>query len=257
MTNSPFVHQEREKPRFKPFKAMKHMRALIADKEDTEQVFHIIEALDGSALLKDLNRFAATPEGQKRLEERRYLAPILDEMRPALREYPLGTVGRTYADFMDREGLTALGLVEESEKFKNKRPRFDDTLEWYSNRLRDTHDMLHVLTGYGRDAMGEDALLAFTYSQHKGLGLRFISYMGARQIRREVPSEARVMDVMKEGKRHGAIAAKVPDHDVLAMLDRPIDEVRAELNIGEPVLYKRAMGIFREAGIEPHLVVAA
>ena len=90
MPRSPFIHPEREKPRFKPLKAMRHMRALIADKEDTEQVFHIIEALGGSALLKDLERFSKTPNGSARLEEKRSLAPIFDEMRPDLRNYPLG-----------------------------------------------------------------------------------------------------------------------------------------------------------------------
>ena len=97
MLASPFVHPDRKKPRIRPFKAMKHMRALIADKEDTEQVFHIIEALNGSALLKDLERFAHTPGGKARLSERRSLAPILDEMRNDLKKYPEGTVGKTYA----------------------------------------------------------------------------------------------------------------------------------------------------------------
>ena len=256
MQNSPFVHPDREKPRFKPFTAMKHMRALIADKEDTEQVFHIIEALGGGALLKDLETFAATPKGKARLAERRYLAPMFDEMRAELRNYPVGTLGRTYADFMDREALTAMGLVEESEKFRRKHPDFDDTIQWYANRLRDTHDMFHVLTGYGRDALGEDALLAFSYSQNKGPGLMFISYMGARQIRKEAPKEARIMDVMKEGKRNGAAAEKLAQQDFLALLDRSIDEVRKELNIAEPVLYKRALKIFQDAGLRPEFVAA-
>ena len=256
MPKSPFVHPDREKPRFKPFTAMRHMRALIADKEDTEQVFHIIEALGGSALLKDLERFAETPMGRTRLAEKRYLAPVFDELRSELRTYPLGTVGRIYADFMDREGLTAMGLVEESEKFRRKHKQFDDTIEWYANRLRDTHDFFHVLSGYGRDALGEDALLAFSYSQNKGPGLMFISYMGARQIRKEAPKDARVMDVMKEGKRNGAAAAKLVEQDFLSLLPRPIDEVRKELNIAEPVLYKRALKVFRDAGLKPEFVAA-
>ena len=34
--------------RIRPLKAYKHFRKLIADKEDTTQVFNIVEALDGS-----------------------------------------------------------------------------------------------------------------------------------------------------------------------------------------------------------------
>lgn len=256
MTNSPFVHPDRTKPRIKPLKAMRHMKALIADKEDTEQVFHIIEALNGRALLKDLERFAATPEGKARLEEKTFLAPILDEKRSELRKLPFGTLGRTYADFMDREGLTGMGLVEESLKFRRHYQQYNDTIQWYADRLRDTHDMFHVLTGYGRDALGEDALLAFTYSQNKGPGVMFIAYMGARQIRKEAPKQAGIMNVMKEGKRHGAIAKKLVGLDFVSLLDKPIKDVRQHLNIAEPVLYKRALRIFQEAGIEASAVAA-
>ena len=149
-----------------------------------------------------------------------------------------------------------MGLVEESEKFRRKHKKFDDTIEWYADRLRDTHDFFHVLTGYGRDALGEDALLAFSYSQNKGPGLMFISYMGARQIRKEAPKAARIMEVMKEGKRIGANAAKLAEQDFLALLDRPLEDVRAELNIAEPVLYKQALKIFRDAGLQPEFVAA-
>lgn len=35
----------------------------------------------------------------------------------------------------------------------------------FSNRIRDLHDVFHVLTGYGRDLRGESAVLAFTIPQ--------------------------------------------------------------------------------------------
>ena len=37
---------------------------------------------------------------------------------------------------------------------------------WMGERLRDIHDLFHVITGYGRDALGELCLLAFTNAQH-------------------------------------------------------------------------------------------
>ena len=43
--------------RIRPIKAYKHFRKLIADKEDTTQVFNIVEALDGNNLVKDFKRF--------------------------------------------------------------------------------------------------------------------------------------------------------------------------------------------------------
>ncbi|MEL7110518.1 MAG: Coq4 family protein [Pseudomonadota bacterium] len=231
------------------------MQKLIADKEDTAQVFHIIEALNGDANRKDFTRFLNSNNGLRLLQERKFLPIILDDHAP-LRALPEGSVGRAYAEFMEREGLTAHGLVEESKLQRANQIEFDDDLLWYSNRLRDTHDLYHVLTGYGRDALGEDALLGYTHSQHGGLGISFIAYMGNRQIAKEAPREARVKEVLAEGRRNGKRANRIIDQDIQSLLDQPLEEVRARLNIAEPVLYKRALRVFAEYEQDPHLVAA-
>ena len=41
----PFHHPDRPGSEFRPLKAWQHFKQLMADKEDTEQVFHIIGAL--------------------------------------------------------------------------------------------------------------------------------------------------------------------------------------------------------------------
>src|SRR3546814_7662377 len=43
MTTLPLSHPDRTDAGFRPLKALHHFRRLIADKEDTEQVFHIID----------------------------------------------------------------------------------------------------------------------------------------------------------------------------------------------------------------------
>lgn len=251
----PFIDPSRPKPKRRPLKAWRHMQNLIADKEDTEQVFHIIEALNGGSSRKDFLRFMASQNGPRLLAQRSYLPDILDDHAPLL-ALPEGTVGRAYVEFMEREGLTARGLVEESQANREQYEQFDDDLLWYNNRLRDTHDMYHVLTGYGRDALGEDALLGYTHSQHGGLGVSFIAFMGNRQIAKQAPKSARVKDVLAEGRRNGKAAKRIIEEDIIALLDQPIDEVRKRLNIAEPVLYKRALSVFRENNQDPLLVAA-
>lgn len=249
------IDPAREKPRFRPIEAMRRMQKLIADKEDTEQVFHIISALNGNHMLKEMEAFAATEAGAARIEQRRYLPPILDN-HDELLTLPEGTVGRTYVDFMRREGLTAQGLVDESEKFFTG--KYDDLVEWYGNRKRDTHDMFHVLSGYGRDALGEAALLAFTHGQSGGgRGLIFISYMGCRQVRKVVPRNIDVMACFHEGRRNGKAAVKIVEQDIIALLDQPLDEVRERMNIKPPVAYHRALKQFEEAGLGEDVFEAA
>lgn len=252
MTAEIFVHPDRQPAAFRPFKAWKHMQKLIADKEDTEQVFHIIEALNGRSFERNFWAFAAKPAGQRLLAEKAYLPPMLDD-HSWIRELPEGTVGRAYVEFMEREGLSAQGLVDESEKFRSKAHEYDDAMLWYGNRLRDTHDLFHVLSGYNRDALGEASLLAFTYSQQPGLGIIFISFVGCQTIAKHAPKGARIMDCFWEGKRNGAKAARIIEQDIPSLLREPLDAARARLGIEMPVVYKETLKLLAQHGYTPTL----
>lgn len=226
------------------------MQKLIQNKEDTEQVFHIIEALNGRAQVTNLTDFAESEDGSRLLKRKEYLPPLLDD-HSWIRDLPEGTVGRAYVDFMEREGLSAQGLVDESEKMRLRRgdADYDDDLKWYGNRLRDTHDLFHILTGYGRDALGEACVLGFTYSQNPGLGVIFIAYMGARQLNKHLPEEAHVMDCLWEARRNGKAASRIIREDIIALLHEPLEDARKRLNIQRPAAYLNALRVCAEAGI--------
>jgi len=251
-----YVHPDRKRIRIRPFKALRHFRKLIADKEDTAQVFYTIEALNGKALLRGFEVFASTDMGKKRIAERRTLPPLLDD-HAAIGKLPAGSVGAAYLAFMQREGLTAAGLVEEFERFNQSTEQFDDVLQWYGHRLRDTHDLLHVLTGYGRDALGEICVLAFSHGQAPGLGVIFIAYMGGREIKKVAPRGAPVMAAMREGKRNGKLAQRVVLEDITELLAEPLETARERLGILPPTQYGEVHEIFRQAGQEPMEVLAA
>lgn len=237
------------------FKAMYHFRKLIANKEDTSQVFHITNALNGTDLYKQFNKFIADPEGRKRFEERRYLPPILDD-RETLRAMPKGSLADAYCTFMDREGLTAQGLVDEFETFiqdiKDPRP---EAFKWFNNRSRDTHDMEHVLTGYGRDALGETCVLSYSYQQRSGLGIQFIAYMGALEVKRWAPKGAPVIGAIREAARRGKAAKNIMYYDLLDLLPRPLEEVREMLGIEPMSVYPEVHRMMRESGLDPYKAV--
>jgi ubiquinone biosynthesis protein COQ4 len=251
----PYIDPNRPIAKRRPLKAWRHMQNLIADKEDTAEVFHIMQALNGNSTRRDLTKFMQSPSYQLLRERKTFLPDVLDDHAP-LKALPKGTVGRTYVDFMEREGLTAHGLVNESLEQREPYQEFDDDLLWYVNRLRDTHDMYHILTGYGREALGEASLLGFTHSQHGGMGISFIAFMGARQIAKVAPRGARVKATLAEARRNGKIAKRLIELDIESILDRPLDEIRAELNIPEPVLYKETLKVFMEHNQDPQLVAA-
>ena len=237
------------------FKALGHFRKLVADKEDTSQVFAITNALNGNDLYKSYNEFITHPEGRKRFLERRDLVPILDD-RERLRAMPKGSLADAYCDFMDTQGLTAQGLVDEFDTFakdvKDTRPA---NFKWYNNRLRDTHDMQHVLTGYSRDALGETCVLAYAYQQSRGLGIQFIAYMGATEVKRYAPKGAPVFGAIREAARRGKNSKAIEYYDLLDLLPRPLEEVRDMLGIAPMETYPRVHAMMAEAGLDPFAAV--
>ncbi len=256
MTDKIFSHPDRVRPKFRPFAAIGHFRNLIADKENTEEVFRIFEALPRKGFVDDVRAFVTSEKGQRLMVSEPALPPILDD-HDTLLQLPAGSVGRAYVNFMQREGLSAAGLVAESEKFDGLHKNFNDMIGWYGNRLRDTHDLMHILTGYGRDALGEQCVLGFNYGQNKNWGNLLIAYAGGYELRRRVRADAPVLSAVREGQKAGRIAKRLLEEDIRALLAEPLDAARARLGIGEPVLYKKAHEIYRSQGIDPYNFLAA
>ncbi|MEE9434544.1 MAG: Coq4 family protein [Sphingorhabdus sp.] len=251
MTDLPLIHPDRELTAFRPLKALHHFRNLVADKEDTEQVFHIVRALSGRDFIRRAKAFWSSERGKAVLAEKRSLVERLDD-HDTLKKLPAGTVGRVYVDFMEREGLTAQGLADEYTKFATKINQYDDLLEHYGFRLRDTHDLFHILTGYGRDALGEASVLAFSYSQNPNLGVIFIAYAGGREVKKGLPSAVPVFGAIREAQRNGKQAEKIAHQDIMALLAEPLEEARKRLNIKPPTQYNRAHELMLQDGLDPY-----
>lgn len=245
----PFLDPARTPPKFRPFKALGHFRKLVANKEDTSQVFHIFDSLPRRDFVADARAFVESAHGQRLMESEPFLPDFLDDHAPLL-ALPEGTVGRTYAEFMEREGLSAIGLYEESVKMG--RPRYDDQLQWVIDRMRDTHDLLHILTGYGRDALGEQCVLAFTYGQQPSPGNLFIAWLGALEIKRTVKPKASIIGAVAEAQRMGKAARRLLDEDIRALMAEPIEVARARMGIGPTTKYQQAHAEWRGQGVDPY-----
>ena len=217
----------------RPLEALRAMRTLINDPEDTSQVFRVIRALSGRSFERLFARAMADPVGRRILDERRSLLPVLSD-RERLRSLPEGTLGREYARFMDAERITADGL-EEASAF-DKVDFYDDRARCLSDRLRDMHDLWHVVSGYGRDLLGEEALLAFTYAQIRNRGVGFIVLVGCLKISSEGHRE--VFGVTRQAYRRGRRAAFLAAADWEALLELPLQDVRRQLRIDEPPRYE-------------------
>lgn len=217
-----------ERRPIRPFEAARAMRQLVRNPDDTSLVFHIVRALAGDAFERVYQRVMSRPEWAETLSpDRDLLATLID--RESLRALAVGSLGHTYAEFVEAEGISADGLVEASSEDEDQYVFLDARAQSLSLRLRDMHDLWHVVTGYGRDLLGEGALLAFSYAQTRNRGIGFIVLIGMLKLMLEGrPSAPRVM---WQGYRTGCRAAFLPAADWERLLSMPLQQVRTELGI--------------------------
>jgi len=231
-----FAASDRLRPqRLEPLKAFRAFRKLVRNKEDTAQVFEIMQALSGRSIARGYNRMLKTMEGGRQAFLREELAHRLDDPVWLARFGP-GTVGAAYRDFREARGFTAEGLADEARKVA---PLADaqHPVIWYSRRIRDVHDVWHVLTGYGTDALGEACVVSFSYAQTRNLGFAFIGWGAAREIQREAPSIPARRAVW-QAYRNGGAARWLPGLDYEALFEQPLEAVRARLNIRPATIYQ-------------------
>ena len=217
--------------------AFRALLALAQDNDDTTHVFKIVDALRGDSERASLARMKQTPVGRKIIDENRSLLDILAN-RERLRALPEDSLGRTYLAFMESEGLSADGLAGASiEAYAGR--RLDPELRTFTTWARDSHDLWHVLTGYGRDPLGELCLLGVLYSQINSTGTGFIALLGLLRVQFEYPGAPSIRAVL-QGFWIGRKAESLMAQDWEALLARPFEEVRSELGIERPTYYERS-----------------
>ncbi len=250
----PIIHPDRRRPRFDFAKAWSHFSILVKDKDRTDELFGVLDALPWRGVGEEAAAFISSDAGQRIYQSEPYLPDILDD-HAFLRQMPKGSFAHTYCDFMESEGLTAAGLIEEANVTRKGMVKLRDGVEWYNDRLRDTHDILHVLTGYGRDTLGEQCVLAFLFHQRPSPGHLFLAWAGTLLMKAKLKTKAPVLRALLQARRHGRLTQRIVEQPILELLPLPMEEVRRKLSIPEPTLYLQALEIWRSEGIDPHALL--
>ena len=226
--------------------ALVALRRLLADGNDTVQVFRIMRALNADIGARNYNRLVKTAEGQGIAARRTELARLFSDPT-YIAAFEPGTVGAAYRDFLNRTGYSAMGLADISMA-DNVQHDAEHPYAWFGRRERDIHDIWHVLTGYQADEpLGEACLVAFSYAQTKGLGWAAIA-LGASLKARHVTGRWTFARAVIEGYRNGKRAHWLSGEDYETLMHEPIDQVRARLGIPDPVKYRAAQAELAATG---------
>jgi ubiquinone biosynthesis protein COQ4 len=225
-------------PRVRPIAALRALRSLLKDPQDTRQVALLTSALRGRSGVMQYNKFKASPVGAKILAEKRRLGEVLDN-HAYLTTLPENTLGRCYLAFMAEENLSAKGLKDLTAEANLKGA--SEEAHIFMDRTRDLHDLYHVIAGYGRDEIGEICVLAFSYPQQRLRSYAVIAVFGAlnfsRRLHQHKIGAVGVFRAVLQAYKHGKIASWLPGEDIEPMLTEDIDALRRRLNIGCPDKY--------------------
>lgn len=220
--------------RLQPIRALRAFARLVEDKEDTRQVFEIIEALSGKSIYNGYRRMLLSELGGRQAYEGLELSTYFDDPE-WLAQFGEGTVGAAYRAFRNVRGLSVYGLAQEAVKVNDKVEALHP-VAWYARRLRDVHDLWHTLTGYGTDALGEASLLAFTFAQTGNGAIAFIAAGAAREFSKSGHPYPYGKAIF-EGWRRGRAAARLIDQDYVRLMGEPLESARARLGLAPPRTY--------------------
>jgi ubiquinone biosynthesis protein Coq4 len=145
-------------PRFQELlKAAGQLRLLAAvgrSGGELSRVADLVDSLiDSPQMDLCLERFRALPGGAALLAER---YPPLQPDLPRLLACPLGSLGRRYAQLIQR-------LDYDPEFFRPRQLTSD--AHWLTQRIATTHDIHHVVSGFATTPPGEAGVLAITATQ--------------------------------------------------------------------------------------------
>lgn len=151
---------------------MKLLLVLKDDPANPEAGALLNTALDMGAYERQAARMARDPAARRILDERPSLsAADLDLER--LAACAPGSLGRALADYYEANGIAPFETRQAAER----------AVDYLSKRYRETHDIFHVVTGYGTDVVGEMELQAFVMGNlgHRSPRLMLpLGFVGAR-----------------------------------------------------------------------------
>ena len=145
------------KERLQSLKMVAGLATFLKNPGSLDSVFAVAASFKDSPLGEQMvQHLLADNEFRSLVDEGWRPAPInLDQ----LQQLPEGSLGRVYADQLIRQGITPDTLIDPSP--------VTNAQEFVVHRLKETHDIVHVLTGFGIDGVSELGLQGFNLAQNR------------------------------------------------------------------------------------------
>ena len=203
------------------FKTLKGVVGMLRNPHSTESVFDIEDGLKQiEAYQLAIDHLKTQPEVAAIIRER-YLTGMADI--DELDKLPTGTLGSVYARHILDNGF-------DPDYFRKVHVKND--VDYVMMRMRQTHDIWHVVTGIGTDPIGELGVKAFELAQTRRPMAAVITAGGVLRYLLKTPEEfGSVLRAIDLGYQLGLRARPFLAQKWEAGWDRPLADWRAELDV--------------------------
>ncbi|MEB3173651.1 MAG: Coq4 family protein [Cyanobacteriota bacterium] len=211
------------KERLQSLRVVAGLAQFLKEPDRLQSVFGLFASLKGSPLLNQMERHLLAQPGLAALVAERWQPPryTLEQ----LSAMPQGSLGQIYA-----QQLTALGLSPES--LTDATPIESDG-DYLRHRLRQTHDIIHILTGFGVDRDGELGVQAFNLAQNRSPLAVLLIFGGLlKSLQEDAPLDS-LLRALSSGFEMGLEAKFVMGSRFEDGWERPLTEWRRELGLPE------------------------
>jgi ubiquinone biosynthesis protein COQ4 len=201
-------------------KTIKAVLILFSGSNEVGPVYDIEDGLKHTGVMKSSLDFMLAQPGVVQLAITQYIAPL--PYLEALKRLPPGTLGREYAEFVVRHGF--------DPNFYRKMET-NDISSYLLLRLRQTHDIWHVITGFDINVPDEIGLKAFELAQTRRpvagvlvTGGFIKSFLSSNDVNA-------MLSAIGKGYRMGLQAQPLLAQKWEDQWEKPLHELQAELGI--------------------------
>ncbi|MFP4103855.1 Coq4 family protein [Coleofasciculus sp.] len=201
---------------------MKGVIGLMLDPKHTESVFDIEDGLRHSASSKELLRFTAKDSVVQTLIKERYLQKTPPNT-PELKKLPKGSLGREYVNHLDQFGF---------DPDYYRKIDVQEDIDYIMMRIRQTHDIWHVITGFDTHPLGEIAIKAVELAQtHRPMAAAICAGGVFRYMLKQPEEFGYCLDSITAGYHLGLKAKPLLAMKWEELWEYQVEDLRRELNV--------------------------
>ncbi len=207
--------------RLQSLKMVAGLATFLKDPSSLDSIFAVSNSVKDGPLGEQTVRHLLSNSQFKALVDEGWRPARIDLQK--LQTLPEGSLGRCYADQLISQGITPDTLIDPSP--------VTNANEFVIHRLKETHDIVHVLTGFGVDGISEIGLQGFNLAQNRSpLAVMLIFGSMLSSLQNDDPLEP-LLRALAHGFQMGLDAELVVGRKLEEGWERPLQEWRKELKL--------------------------